>query len=205
MMRLRVGILVATGLSALPVAAYAQNSAPRIELIPQVGYAVPGALWKGPFGTSIRSQNSAFYGVQLGVNLTPVIGLVGGVAFAQSDLEAGLPVIGGAAFGTTETIYYDAGLQLRMPIQGLSAVPFLQAGAGGVHHKLESSIVEVSATNPAFHVGGGLDLNLSPAVGVRLQVRDYIGRFDAQEAIFLDVDGATSHTLAFTVGLRVGI
>jgi len=203
-MRLRNGILLAAGLSALPMVVSAQNRAPRIELIPQVGYAVPGALWKGPFGTSIRSQNGALYGVQLGVNATPVFGLVGSVAFAQSDLEAGLPVIGGAAFGTTETIYYDAGLQLRLPIQGVGAVPFLQAGAGGVHHKLESSIVEVSSTNPAFHVGGGLDLNLSPAVGLRLQLRDYIGKFDAQEAIFLDVDGATSHTLAFTVGLRVG-
>jgi hypothetical protein len=204
-MRLRAGILVAFGLSAFPIAVNAQTGPPRIELIPQVGYAVPGALWKGPFGTSIRSQNGAFYGVQLGVNATPVIGLVGSVALAQSDLEAGLPVIGGAAFGKTETIYYDAGLQLRLPIQGVGAVPFLQAGAGGVHHKLKSSIVQVSATNPAFHVGGGLDLNLSPAVGVRLQVRDYIGRFDAQEAILLDVDGATSHTLAFTIGLRVGI
>ena len=204
-MNLRSPLIAVAALSTLPLAANAQTAQPLIELVPQVGYAMPGDLWKGPVGTSVRGRNGAFYGVQLAINPTSVIGLVGSVGMARSDLEAAIPVIGGAAFGRTETVFYDAGLQLRLPLDAAGVVPYLQAGAGGVRHTLESSGLEVSASNPAVHVGAGLDLNVSPGLGLRLQVRDYIGRFDAQEALLLDVDGATSHTLAFTLGLRVGI
>jgi hypothetical protein len=189
--------------AALPMAGMAQTR-PAVELIPQAGYAMFGDLWSGPVGTSVRSANGAFYGLQAGLNITPVIGLTGSVGYARTDLEAGLPIIGGAAFGTSETVYYDAGVQLRVPLQGAAVSPFVQAGAGGVHHALSSGILDVTSNSPAFHVGGGLDLDLTRNVGLRLQLRDYIARFDAREAIALDVSDDPTHTLAFTMGLRVG-
>lgn len=187
----------------LPLPLEAQQR-PTVELIPQAGYALFGDLWKGPIGTSVRSRNGAFYGLQLGLNATPVVGIVGSVGYSRTDLEAGLPILGGAAFGSSETVYYDAGVQLRVPVAGRSISPFIQAGAGGVHHTLESGILDVESNSPALHLGAGLDMDLTPNVGLRLQLRDYISKFDAREAVYLDVDGASSHTLAFTMGLRVG-
>ncbi len=176
-------------------------SAQSVELVPQAGYAVFGDLWKGPLGTSVKGRNGPFYGVQVGINVSPAIAVVGNASFARTDLEAGLPFLGGTAFGTSEAVYFDGGLQLRLPM-GSGASPFLQVGAGGVRHRLESGIVNVDATSPAFHVGGGVDLNLTRNLGMRMQVRDYISKFDAREAVLLDVEGATGHTVALTIGLR---
>lgn len=200
----RRSILPILGLLVLlPAAAEAQSAATRLEIVPQAGYAVFGDLWKGPVGTSIGARNGALYGVQVGLQLAPVLALTGNVAYANSDLEAGLPILGGAAFGSTETLYYDAGLQLRLPLAGSGASPFLQAGAGGVRHEISSGIIDLTSTSPAFHVGGGVDLALTPAVGLRLQVRDYIHEFDSRDAIALDLETGTNHTIALTAGLRL--
>lgn len=201
-MRLRRALLAILVPILAPAALDAQAPGARFDLVPHAGYAVFGDLWKGPLGTRIGSRNGALYGVQVGLRLTPVLGITGSVAYADGDLEAGLPILGGAAFGTSETLYYDAGLELRLPV-GSGTTPFLQAGAGGVRHDIASGIVDLTSSSPAFHVGGGLDMALTPALGLRLQVRDYISKFDAREAIFLDVDGATDHTLALTAGLRL--
>lgn len=203
-MRILRTIPVALALIAGPAALHAQAPTHRIEVVPQAGYAMFGDFWKGPVGTSIGNRNGALYGVQVGLNLTPALALTGNVAYSDGQLEAGLPVIGGAAFGSSETLYYDAGLQLRLPVATGNVTPFLQAGAGGVRNTIATGLVDLVSTSPAFHVGGGLDIALSPGLGLRFQARDYISKFDAQEAIFVDlVDGATGHTLAFTAGLRL--
>lgn len=189
---------------AVPGMASAQTTRPLIDIVPQAGYLKQGDLMRGPLGTSIGSDNGVFYGVQLGVNVTPTIALTGSVGYAEGDLTAGLPVLGAASFGRTETLLYDAGLQLRLPLGHPRITPFVQAGAGAARYRLESGLINTDATNPAFHIGGGLDLDVSPTMGLRLQVRDYIGRFDVREAVLVDVGGTTSHSLAITLGFRVG-
>jgi hypothetical protein len=47
-------------------------------------------------------------------------------------------------------------------------------------------------------------MDLSRSVGLRIQARDYIGRFDFADAILYDLQSETAHNLALTVGLRVG-
>lgn len=203
-MRASRWIFCAVALATLPGAAFAQSHRSLIDIVPQVGYLRQGDLLSGPLGTRIGSDNGVFYGVQLGIHLTPTLAVVGSVGHTRGNLTAGLPLIGGAAFGSTETLLYDGGLQLRLPLGSARATPFLQAGAGAAHYRLESGPVRTDATNPVFHLGGGIDIDVTPSMGLRLQVRDYIGRFDAREALLVDVGSRTSHALAFTVGLRVG-
>ena len=38
------------------------------------------------------------------------------------------------------------------------------------------------ATNFAYNVGAGADVAVAPRLGLQLMVKDYIGKFDAQEA-----------------------
>jgi hypothetical protein len=33
--------------------------------------------------------------------------------------------------------------------------------------------------------------------------KDYVGKFDVQEATFLDIEGRTAHNIALTVGLKL--
>lgn len=195
-MRLRL-VLPVLALT-LPATAAAQT---RFELVPQIGYARFGDLWKGPVGTSIRSADGALYGVLVGVQLAPAIALTGNVAYGRSDLEAGLPILGSAAFGTSETLYFDGGLEVRLPLA--TATPFLQVGAGGVYQSLEAGGVGTDATSPAFHVGAGIDVPIGRSFALRLQGRDYISRFDAREAVLLDVEPNTGHTLALTAGVAL--
>ena len=41
-------------------------------------------------------------------------------------------------------------------------------------------------------------------VGLRLLAKDYIGRFDVQEASGLDAEGEIGHNVALSVGLKLG-
>jgi opacity protein-like surface antigen len=204
MSRRMLGVSMALALAAVqPLAA--QNR-PRIELIPQAGYMVFGNHWSGPIGTDLANANGAFYALQLGLNLTPNVAIIGSVGQARTDLTVGLPFLGGVSVGRSETLLYDAGLQLRFPMgeQGRGVSPFIQGGVGGAHYRLENGILDVTSNSPAFHVGAGVDLDLSPNIGLRLQARDYIGRFDFEEAVQFNLRSETTHNLALTAGLRVG-
>src|SRR5687768_14384950 len=71
-------------------AAQAQTQPVRgmsLELTPYAGYMMFGKMVEGPIGTSVSNANSPLYGAQLGLSLTPNIGLVGNVAYASSDLK----------------------------------------------------------------------------------------------------------------------
>jgi hypothetical protein len=177
-----------------------------VELTPQAGYMVFGNLWNGPIGTDLANANGPFYALKLGINLTPNIALVGSVGQARTDLKVGIPFLGGLNVGKSETLLYDAGVQLRIPMgeSGRGASPFIEGGVGGAHYRLQSSIIDITSNSPAFHVGAGLDLDIMPNVGLRLQARDYIGRFDFKEAVQFNLESQTAHNVALTAGLQVG-
>jgi hypothetical protein len=46
---------------------------------------------------------------------------------------------------------------------------------------------------------------LAPRFGLQFMVKDYIGRFDAQEATGLNVDTKTTHNFAVSAGVRLGL
>ena len=194
---------------AAPLLAQAPAARPVAEVVPYAGYMIFGDLFKGPVGTSLSNSNSYVVGAQLGINVTPQVAIIGNVGYSSSDLEAGLPIIGGQDVGDSKMLFYDAGLQLSMPMRtgtsGVGLRPFVQAGVGAIRYDVSAgNILETDATNLAFNAGVGADVMFGPSFGLRLMAKDYIGKFDVEEATsFGTFEGETTHNFALTVGLKL--
>ncbi|MGH7580132.1 MAG: hypothetical protein ACREM9_08170, partial [Gemmatimonadales bacterium] len=93
-------------------------------ITPYAGYLRFGNLVNGPLGASVRGAAGPVYGAEATVGITRGLALVGNVAYASSDLEVGLPVVGGLSFGRSSALLYDAALRLSVPLNA--------AGAGGI-------------------------------------------------------------------------
>lgn len=184
--------------SPLPAAAPATG----ISITPYAGVMRFGDYLDGPLGTRLSGGVAPVGGVQLAIPVARGISLVGNVAYSSGDLDAGVPILGGIRVGSSRSWLYDAGLEFRLPSTS-SVAPFLQAGAGAIDTRLSSGPLNTSATNAAVNVGGGFDLSLGRSLGVRLQVRDYVGRFDAGEVAGMRVRGDVSHNLAASAGVRL--
>lgn len=203
-----LGAAAALSLATLAVAAPLRAQRPIAELTPYAGYLFAGDYLGGPLGTTIGAHNGTLLGAQLALNLTPSIAIVGHVGRASSDLEIGVPILGGVDVGSSEVWLMDGGLQLSAPALsrgGAGVVPFVQVGAGAARHELSGAgILRTNSTNFAFNAGIGADLMLGRNVGLRLLAKDYIGRFDVQEASGLDAEGEIGHNVALSVGLKLG-
>jgi len=81
--------------------------------------------------------------------------------------------------------------------------PFVQAGAGAMRYEISQSFLSTSATNFAGNVGIGADVAIGNNIGVRLMAKDYIGKFDFKDATFIDYEGKTANSVAFSAGLRM--
>ena len=167
-----------------------------------------GNLISGPLGTSVRNAGAAVYGAEASLGLTRRIALVGNVAYSQSGLEIGAPLIGGVSIGRSSVLRSMTGrFALRVPV-GMARSADLAVRAG--RRRLRAAIlrhrarVSTHATNFAYNVGAGADVALAPRFGLQLMVKDYIGKFDAQEATGINVDTKTTHNLAVSAGLRLG-
>jgi hypothetical protein len=146
------------------------------------------------------------YGAQLGVNLTPNVSLIGNVARASGDLKVGVPFLGGFSVGQSSAWMYDGGLQLSTSLgerSRLPITPFVQVGAGAIRYEVGSSLLKTNATNFAANAGLGADIGLGSGVSLRVLAKDYIGKFDVQQATSLDVQSQTSHNIGLTGGLKV--
>ena len=183
----------------------AQRAAPpAIQLTPYAGYVKFGNLISGPLGTSIRNAGAPVYGAELSVGLLPSIALIGNVAYSQPSLQVGAPLVGGLDVGESKVLMYDAALRLRTPMSGGKVTPFIQGGIGGLRQSVSVAGVGTHATNPAYNVGAGVDLDLGRRLGLQLMAKDYFGKFDAKEATALNLDARTSHNWALSAGLRLG-
>jgi hypothetical protein len=199
-----VGTAALLGLAAAGTVA---AQAPRtIELTPSAGYMFFGNYLEGPLGTSLTNANGPLYGVQLDLNLSRNVGLYGHVGYASSDLQVGLPILGGLDIASSDVFLYDGGLELRLPMAGggTPIVPFVQAGAGAIRHEISNGVLDIRATNAAYNAGLGLDVQFTPAIGLRLLAKDYFGRFDFAEATTFDLRGRTAHNVGVSAGLKVG-
>ena len=67
---------------------------------------------------------------------------------------------------------------------------------------LGSTAVQTTSTNLTGNVGAGLDLNFGPTMALRFMAKDYIGKFNFQDATGLGIQGETSHNFALSAGLR---
>jgi hypothetical protein len=198
--------LAALVIAAVPVTADAQ-SRPSARITPYVGFLAAGNIAEGPFGVNIGNAGAPVYGVQLGINVTPNIAIVGNVGYSDSELEAGLPIIGGWNIADSKMLMYDGGLQLRFPAvtgYGTGLVPFVEGGVGAIRHEIAAGGLRTQSTNVAVIAGGGLDLQFTNALGLRLMAKDHMSRFDYGEAIGLPNEGRRAHNWVLGVGLNLG-
>jgi hypothetical protein len=175
------------------------------DITPYAGYIVFGDFLSGPLGTSLSTAPAPIYGAQLGMKIAPNVSIIGNLAASSSDIKIGVPFLGGVSVANSSIVFYDAGLQLDIPVTsayGATFSPFLQASVGGMHYNISESIANTTATNLAGNIGAGADIALGSGVGLRLMAKDYIGKFDFQQATSFDVNSSTTNNVAFTAGVR---
>jgi opacity protein-like surface antigen len=206
---------IAAVLAALAAAAPARAQGLRpvsdrslFTLTPYAGYMIHGDFLKGPVGTTLSTKNGPVYGAQAAMYVTPSIAVVGNVAYSSSDLQVGVPFLGGLGVGHTNVWLYDGGLQFDIPTASMGSTaikPFVQVGAGAIHYDIDAAnVLQTKTTNFAWNAGAGLDVRMSPTMALRLMAKDYIGKFDFKEATSFDIQGRTAQNWALTAGLRIG-
>jgi len=204
MLRMLCAGLVAGLLLTAPL--QAQSGRPgSFSITPYAGYMKFGNLVEGPFGTSVRGAAGPVYGAEATLGITRGLDLVGNVAYASTDLEVGVPVVGGLSFGKSSALLYDAALRLGVPLGTGGIKPFVQAGAGAMRQEIEVSPVATKATNFAYNVGAGVEVPLGSRLGLQLMAKDYIGKFDTREATAIDVNTETTHNWTLSAGVRLGL
>lgn len=178
-----------------------------LSISPYAGYMTFGDLVNGPLNTSLKSAAAPVYGAQLNLPLGNSLSIVGNVAYTEPDLSVGIPILGDISFGKSRVWLYDAGLQLSAPGYGSGdrgIFPFVQVGGGAMKYDVQVSGTSRNATNAAFNAGVGADIPLAQNIGLRLVARDYIGKFDFNQATSINVDAKTSHNVALAAGLKLG-
>lgn len=200
----------ALAIVALPAAAQriSRNPTPAatLSISPYAGYIAFGDLVNGPLNTSVKNASAPVYGAQVNLPLGSSLSIVGNVAYTQPDLSIGVPILGSVSFGKSNIWLYDAGLQLSAPGYGNGArgfFPFVQVGGGAMRYDVQVSGLSRNATNAAFTAGIGADIPLMQNVGIRLMARDYVGKFDFNDATTLNVNTKTSNNVSLSAGLKL--
>jgi hypothetical protein len=177
------------------------------QLTPYAGFMMFGKFLEGPVGTSLSTKNSPVYGAQLGVQVAPNVALYGNVGYASTNLQVGAPILGHVNVGDSKVWMYDGGLQLDIPVSEFSPVkPFVQAGAGAMHYDImAANLLNTTATNFAWNAGAGFDIKVAPSIGIRLMAKDYVGKFNFQDATSISgIQGRTAQNWVVSGGLRIG-
>jgi hypothetical protein len=204
MIRLLCAGAVAGLLLAAPLEA--QSGRPgSLGITPYAGYMRFGNLVDGPLGTRVRSAGSPVYGAEATLGITPGLALVGNVAYASSEFEVGVPVVGGLSLGQSSALLYDAALRLSVPVSAGGIRPFVQGGAGAMRQEVDVAGVGTHATNFAYNLGAGVEVPVGPRLGLQLMAKDYIGKFDAREATSVNVNTETAHAWTLSAGVRLGL
>ncbi|MEO7085575.1 MAG: outer membrane beta-barrel protein [Gemmatimonadaceae bacterium] len=212
MRNIRRLVLAAAAAAATSVAgassAFAQSSpTPTVfQITPYVGYMVFGDYLKGPVGTSLTNAPGVIYGAQAGIAIAPQLSLIGNLGYTNSDLKVGIPLLGGVSVGHSSMLIYDAGLEYSFggPKQGGTPInPFVQAGIGAISYNIDEDVIQTNATNLAGNVGVGADFAVGNGLSLRVMAKDYIGKFNFQDATGLGISGETAHNFAFSAGLRL--
>lgn len=174
----------------------------RVELVPTAGYMVFGDVLRGPIGTSLSNANGPVFGAQLTLPIGGPVSMYLGGAYARSEMQVGIPVLGGVSVGDTDAWLGDAGLELRAGSAG-AVRPFVQAGIGAAHYNIQTGPLDLSSTGLTFAGGVGVDVPLGQTLGLRIMAKDYVGKFDFRDVSGLDLESRTAHNVALNVGVRM--
>jgi hypothetical protein len=200
-----LSVALSSPLAVAPLAAQAPGTGTVLHVTPYVGAMVFGNYLKGPLGTSLSNAPGILYGAQAGLSLSPNISLTGNLGYTQSDMKIGIPLLGGLSVGHSSMLIYDAGLEYDLASAGSTTpiTPFVQAGVGAIRYDITSaSVLTTSATNVAGNLGLGADMSVGRGVALRVMLKDYIGKFNFQDATGLGINGETANNWALTAGLR---
>jgi hypothetical protein len=181
------------------------------SLTPYVGYIAYGDHFETANGAEFSNDNGAIYGVQLGIDMTPNLALVGNFGYSRTNWEFEFAGPGETFAGDVGVWLYDGNLQLKFPMSAGAGTfsPFAQAGVGAMRFTADRNDFQADGTtNVAFNAGLGADFNVG-ALGLRLMAKDYISSFKWDE--FRNAndpddlrEAGTSHNFAFTLGLKLG-
>lgn len=203
-------VAAAVGAAFTTTSLFAQQdrlSGKVLHISPYAGVMVFGDYLDGPLGTTLSNAPAALYGTQVSLSLAPELELVGNLGYTTSDMKVGMPILGGVSVGRSSMLVYDAGLEYRFgrSLYGATPIsPFVQAGVGAIRYDIDvASVINTQATNFAGNVGAGADVAVAPGMSLRFMARDYIGKFNFQDAIGVGITGNTSHNWAFSAGLRL--
>ena len=173
-------------------------------LTPYGGYLITGNWYDGPIGTNLSTTNAPMVGGQASIPLIRGIALVGNLAYASGNLRIGLPLLGGVNVGTVKTWLYDVGLELGgLPGKKIGIAPFVQLGVGGLTNDIRNSLFDVRASNIAYTGGVGLDVGLAERFALRVQAKDWVSRFNSEDAVGFRAEGNLAHNWALTAGVKL--
>ena len=166
------------------------------------GYLLSQRFIDGPLGTSLNVASAPMYGVQASLPLAPSASLIGTVAYANGDLEGGLPIVGGITLGESTTAIFDAAVELRLD-NGARFVPLIQLGGGATWR--EVTVQGMSSSTTDFEVSGGIgaDFPISNSIALRLMAKDYYGKANFGTIGSFEATTDDLHAVAFTGGLRI--
>ena len=86
----------------------------------------------------------------------------------------------------------------------LMLLPFVEGGFGAIRNEIATGPMRTTSTNVALIAGGGLDMQLTNSLGLRLMVKDHISRFDYGEALGVNAEGRRSNNWVAGVGINIG-
>src|SRR5215510_9459227 len=143
-----LGVAVSSG-----IAAQAPGSGKVLHISPYAGAMVFGNYLSGPLGTRLSNKPGLLYGTQVGLSLAPELSLIGNVGYTASDMEVGVPFLGGVSVGHSSMLIYDAGLEYNLGTlrrETMPISPFVQAGVGAIRYNIDAvDVITTQATNLA--------------------------------------------------------
>ncbi len=195
--------------AAFAAPAAAQGRPPSvIKVVPYVGYMKFGSYLDGPLGSRVGNAGAPVYGAQLGIDMSRDFEFVANIGYSATELEVGVPILGGLRVADSKVLLYDAGLQYNLPTLtgiGSGTRPFVVGGAGAMRTEVKVASVTASSTDFAVNFGGGVDFAVGERWGVRASARDYVAKLNVGDAINVNLETRRTHNWAFAVGARIGL
>lgn len=174
------------------------------SITPYAGYLVTGNWYDGPLGTTLSTANAPIVGAQLSIPLVTGLSFTGNVGYASSDVRVGLPILGGLNVGRNSVWVYDAGLELGGLSRTKSGIaPFILGGIGGMTNDMQNALFSTASTNLMFAAGVGVDIGFSRNLALRVQAKDYFGRFNSEQAVGIGSRSNLAHNWALSGGIKL--